>query len=157
MALSVTVHKLEPVLFPGDTFRCIIEVKNTLAASGDAEYDIQRIEPVAWVSAQIYGQYIADPTFMKLPESTSQRHIAGSTLPKLGTRRASLAYVVHPLVAYNMDSNRYRSSDENGRIMYSSSAEILLCDLRLKPQESRSCALVLSVPVFCIVHAPSRL
>lgn len=29
---------------------------------------------------------------------------------------------------------------DNGRIMYSSGAEILLCDLKLKPQESRSCA-----------------
>lgn len=89
MALSVTVHKLEPVLFPGDTFRCIIEVKNTLAASGDEEYDLQRVEPLAWVSAQIYGQYVADPTFIKLPEETLQRHVAGSTLPKLGTTTMS--------------------------------------------------------------------
>lgn len=85
MALSVTVHKLDFVLFPGDAFRCIVEFKNNTAATGDAEKDRENIQPLAWVSAQIYGQYVTDSSLITLPSGTEQRSIAGSTLPKLGT------------------------------------------------------------------------
>lgn len=143
MALSVTVHKLDTVLFPGDTFRCLIEFKNSHAVTGDAEKDAEHIEPLAWVSAQVYGQYVADLSLISLPSSTLQRSLAGSTLPKLGTD-------AFPFLFRRSDSNftflgfkRLLTTDplvdKNGRFMYFSGAEILLCDLRLKPQESRSC------------------
>ena len=86
MALSVTVHKLDFVLFPGDAFRCVVEFKNNNVATGDAEKDLEKVEPLAWVSAQVYGQYVADSSLISLPSATMQRSMAGSTLPKLGTR-----------------------------------------------------------------------
>lgn len=92
MALSVTVHKLDFVLFPGDAFRCIVEFKNNAQATGDAEKDHQNIQPLAWASAQVYGQYVTDSSLIALPAATEQRAVAGSTLPKLGTRPFLLAH-----------------------------------------------------------------
>ena len=89
MALSVTVRKLDPVVFPGDLFRCIIEFKNAQKPSGEADIDNNKLESLAWASAQIYGQYIADPSLMKLPVATQQRQQVGSTLPKLGMNQIS--------------------------------------------------------------------
>lgn len=94
MALSVTVLKLDGVLFPGDNFRCVIEFKNTHPASLGEETTRQNIETLAWASAQIHGHYIVDPTLIKLSASTAQRQIAGSTLPKLGMNQIIPYYKV---------------------------------------------------------------
>lgn len=84
MALSVTITKLDSVLFPGDTFRCLIEFKNTLPVSGNVDLDRENSETLAWASAQIYGQFVVDPASITLPSSTAQRQLAGSTLPRFG-------------------------------------------------------------------------
>jgi hypothetical protein len=106
MSLSVTILKLDGVVFPGDSFRCAIEFKNTRPAS--SEDSPHHIETLAWASAQIYGQYIVDPGLIKLPASTIQRSLAGSTLPKLGMRTFSIANFARSLCPHH-----YSNSDHH--------------------------------------------